>query len=56
MAAIHARSPVQRIELPAEHVDAQSIVRDALQRLKDTVRETSAIYPCSKAFPGCEST
>ena len=48
---IHALSPVQRMELPAEHVDAQSILREALQRLKDKVRETSATTACSKAFP-----
>jgi signal transduction histidine kinase len=49
MADILALSRVQRMELPAEEVDGESIVHDALQRLEDKVRETGATV---RVLPG----
>lgn len=49
MADILALSRVQRMELPAEDVEAESIVREALHRLEDKVRETGATV---RVLPG----
>lgn len=51
MADILALSRVQRMELPAEEVDGESIVRDALHRLEDKVRETGATVRVLQGLP-----
>lgn len=49
IADILALSRVQRMELPAEEVEGESIVREALHRLEDKIRETGATV---RVFPG----
>jgi signal transduction histidine kinase len=51
IADILALSRVQRMELPAEEVDGESLVREALQRLEDKVRETNATVRVSSSLP-----
>ena len=51
IADILALSRVQRMELPAEEVDGESLVREALHRLEDKVREANATVRVSPSLP-----
>jgi PAS domain S-box-containing protein len=51
MTDILALSRAQRMELPAEEVEGESIVREALRRLEDKIRETGATVQVAKNLP-----
>jgi signal transduction histidine kinase len=51
MTDILALSRAQRMELPAEEVEGESIVREALRRLEDKIRETGATVQVAKDLP-----
>jgi PAS domain S-box-containing protein len=51
MADILTLSRVQRMELPAEEIESESIVREALRRLDDKIKETGATVQVAKDLP-----
>jgi PAS domain S-box-containing protein len=51
MTDILALSRAQRMELPAEEIESESIVREALRRLDDKIKETGATVQVAKDLP-----
>lgn len=51
MTDILALSRAQRMELPAEEVEGESIVREALRQLEDKIKETGATVQVAKDLP-----
>src|SRR5882672_3697976 len=51
MTDILALSRAQRMELPAEEVESESIVREALRQLEDKIKETGATVQVAKDLP-----
>jgi PAS domain S-box-containing protein len=51
MTDILTLSRVQRMELPAEEIESESIVREALRRLEDKMKETGATVQVAKDLP-----
>jgi len=51
MTDILALSRAQRMELPAEEIESGSIVREALRRLDDKIKETGATVQVAKDLP-----
>jgi PAS domain S-box-containing protein len=51
MTDILALSRAQRMELPAEEIESESIVREALRRLEDKMKETGATVQVAKDLP-----
>jgi PAS domain S-box-containing protein len=51
MTDILTLSRVQRMELPAEDIESESIVREALRRLEDKMKETGATVQVAQDLP-----
>ena len=51
MTDILALSRAQRMELPAEEIESESIVREALRQLEDKIKETGATVQVAKNLP-----